>query len=157
MISIYLHSTMLLLYRSWNTCLQKFCLNLHSTMLLLYLLSSVLQSCFQAPFTFHYASTLSKIRNDAGLSKAYLHSTMLLLYLLCQSARACRLMIYIPLCFYFINNLPAGTVPSQPDLHSTMLLLYLHQIITNAKVNTFTFHYASTLSQNPNIQAGPST
>ena len=56
-----------------------------------------------------------------------LHSTMLLLYPARESSSCAPNLIYIPLCFYFIGSCSAGV----------------------ACHNTFTFHYASTLSRPP--------
>ena len=75
-------------------------------------------------FTFHYASTLSVIGIDLGITTLHLHSTMLLLYPWGDRVVFFELRIYIPLCFYFIN---------------------LGRDYINV-VNKFTFHYASTLS-----------
>ena len=120
---IHLHSTMLLLYPGSNHRISWMHLHLHSTMLLLYLNGFTgitpafliyIPLCFYfisgcalssrpyAPFTFHYASTLSKwlYRNHARLLD--LHSTMLLLYLRLRAFISSLCSIYIPLCFYFI-------------------------------------------------------
>ena len=80
----------------------------------------------QMTFTFHYASTLS--RKPSSHSRPLyndLHSTMLLLYRTAQGllpASAAR--IYIPLCFYFIGSRSALPPGWSVNLHSTMLLLY---------------------------------
>ena len=77
-------------------------LHLHSTMLLLYP-GDWTRSWDRAPFTFHYASTLSVFwRPD----RMYIYT------------------IYIPLCFYFIKSLENGEINPRKNLHSTMLLLY---------------------------------
>ena len=97
-------------------------------------------------FTFHYASTLSLIRQQYPIF--------------------CSL-IYIPLCFYFIpivykarqpciqftfhyaSTLSRETVicgSSNVYLHSTMLLLYPSASPPDCPAREFTFHYASTLS-----------
>ena len=77
-----------------------------------------------------------------------LHSTMLLLYRTeLQAVVLTMCLIYIPLCFYFIDNRIAVNFAKYIDLHSTMLLLY-HGIagVMNLAAASFTFHYASTLS-----------
>ena len=121
---------------------------LHSTMLLLYPEYPVSYSPVST-FTFHYASTLSKMRKAGWkVTRLYLHSTMLLLYLCCSMRFLPRWMIYIPLCFYFIKKtgliFPSGIT----NLHSTMLLLYRFSPRAERILwPTFTFHYASTLSR----------
>ena len=119
-------------------------------------------------FTFHYASTISRLSIAVGLHRTTLHSTMLLLYHFHVCFHSAMLYLYIPLCFYYIL-LPAGVVyTTYVTLHSTMLLLYLDSYcrfrlpsvlyiplcfyyistlppaVTNNA--TFTFHYASTIS-----------
>ena len=79
---LYLHSTMLLLYRLKAAIRSKLVANLHSTMLLLYL---------------HHARCIIDI-------VIHLHSTMLLLYLVLRYRPASAPCIYIPLCFYFIDR-----------------------------------------------------
>ena len=79
-------------------------------------------------FTFHYASTLSLMGREYRPQNLYLHSTMLLLYQRSSVENIDRSWIYIPLCFYFIGRKP-------------------HQKHNRA---SFTFHYASTLSNNRN-------
>ena len=98
---------------------------LHSTMLLLYPLRS--------------ADLL-----EPGL---HLHSTMLLLYRAWNHGWDNDIFIYIPLCFYFIAT--PGHIPDIKTihLHSTMLLLYQSRKTLGMNLkNRFTFHYASTLS-----------
>ena len=101
---LYLHSTMLLLYRVLGWGLRKQELDLHSTMLLLYLpLSEVLLPCMST-FTFHYASTLSRRKRSCGIEllsftfhyASTLSSLQLTHYYTLD-------IIYIPLCFYFIR------------------------------------------------------
>ena len=98
----YLHSIMLLLYRRSNIWYMFIRIDLHSIMLLLYPLLVrrfhtedyiYIPLCFYfigrwftdmqtaIKFTFHYASTLSVIKDKALLPQANLHSIMLLLYL----------------------------------------------------------------------------
>ena len=99
--------------------------NLHSTMLLLYLISSA-STVALCPFTFHYASTLSKVLctsmtrtshlhstmlllyrssiRQLGIRHLHLHSTMLLLYRWRNGGSKIAKCIYIPLCFYFIKR-----------------------------------------------------
>ena len=77
-------------------------------------------------FTFHYASTLSGAPREERTSG----------------------LIYIPLCFYFIL-FPERVRMRLKHLHSTMLLLYQGLSDRNAHGKAgFTFHYASTLSDN---------
>ena len=99
-----LHSTMLLLYRNRRNRGSDRYTNLHSTMLLLYRNSERINWDIST-FTFHYASTLSRMEHDRGAARIsftfhyastlsdaakclspmwiYLHSTMLLLYRSC--------------------------------------------------------------------------
>ena len=77
-------------------------------------------------FTFHYASTLSRIGGVLSTMQQNLHSTMLLLYLYAEKCREVAELIYIPLCFYFIRIPWEAPGRMGPYLHSTMLLLYLH-------------------------------
>ena len=144
----YLHSTMLLLYPKLGCIdcvfavpiyiplcfyfiqhdlrvLEYNASDLHSTMLLLY---PILKCPFYSP-----------IFN--------LHSTMLLLYRRTSPPLRSILPIYIPLCFYFIGFSPGSVYYYMHHLHSTMLLLYLQPVykVERDKI-TFTFHYASTLS-----------
>ena len=121
--------------------------DLHSTMLLLYRESRIdygcgariyIPLCFyfiytedprrgpEAPFTFHYASTLSS-------RTLWSHDVDCL--------------IYIPLCFYFI-----GIRTRQCDesfslftFHYASTLSGIHPILEQ-RTKIFTFHYASTLS-----------
>ena len=126
LIRYYLHSTMLLLY-PWQTSAGR----------------------LTRWFTFHYASTLSIWDSRALCTfSCNLHSTMLLLY---RSRFFCllrALLIYIPLCFYFIWH-DRIIRRRRSHLQSTMLLLY--QVRTGRKryLISFTFHYASTLSNSP--------
>ena len=78
--------------------------NLHSTMLLLYRFSPRAERILWPTFTFHYASTLSRLGDRLRNS-------------------VCA--IYIPLCFYFIGSMLKLQRSSMLNLHSTMLLLYL--------------------------------
>ena len=98
-------------------------------------------------FTFHYASTLSRIAKPKFTDNIYLHSIMLLLYRISSGYyRKCRysftfhyastlssgsgfnrcrfIPIYIPLCFYFIAQTPVSGIRWSLYLHSIMLLLY---------------------------------
>ena len=75
-------------------------------------------------FTFHYASTLSRLTRSFGIRYRYLHSTMLLLYRNTRQGSGLFCPIYIPLCFYFILQTVAVKAPGIENLHSTMLLLY---------------------------------
>ena len=137
---------MLLLYHIQEQRAEITAQNLHSTMLLLYRGRRFTRRCRKLEFTFHYASTLSTLRQLEAIASAHLHSTMLLLYLnlhlltpsistylhstmlllyrLPTAADRWRRPIYIPLCFYFIDLINGG-------INGTI---------------KFTFHYASTLS-----------
>ena len=94
-------------------------------MLLLYLAKKVIDVSYHK-FTFHYASTLSDaVAWSIQDHEDHLHSTMLLLY-------------------------PDGGTSIARftlDLHSTMLLLYRRSNRTPWNTESFTFHYASTLSE----------
>ena len=81
--NLYLHSTMLLLYRDAMTAAVGKIEDLHSTMLLLYRLSILLHK-----FTFHYASTLSRPRFPLLFSsiQVYFLSTPLSSYLSSQKS-----------------------------------------------------------------------
>ena len=144
-------------------------MHLHSTMLLLYLEQRVTALEQDVRFTFHYASTLSKNRDQKSIG---------------------RTKIYIPLCFYFIvwafcsdkqrntwftfhyastlSRSILSIISADTYLHSTMLLLYLVRVLRFVVLSFiyiplcfyfiylqahewrldsgFTFHYASTLS-----------
>ena len=116
------------------------------------------------PLCFYFIE-VSVLHNVAYIN---LHSTMLLLYRGCAADEFRRIrLIYIPLCFYFIACLRSSHI-LYSHLHSTMLLLYLgnriryqrlRQIyiplcfyfiplraVQHCRWSTFTFHYASTLS-----------
>ena len=125
--------------------------------------------CSASAFTFHYASTLSKLL--AGLLPGWVCIYIPLCFyfiLLAQIYNRRCFVIYIPLCFYFIRlrrEIPGwrkhiyiplcfyfirkghGTTGSTFNLHSTMLLLYRssHDPVMYVFCG-FTFHYASTLS-----------
>src|SRR5699024_8622756 len=77
---------------------------LHSTMLLLYRDVVVLSDEIIKEFTFHYASTLSFPGIYFQNPPHYLHSTMLLLYRISFRLPTSSTLIYIPLCFYFISR-----------------------------------------------------
>ena len=76
-------------------------------------------------FTFHYASTLSQKQSNSMKHR----------------------IIYIPLCFYFIGAKAYILNTGKLHLHSTMLLLYLERESKDRIQVRFTFHYASTLSE----------
>ena len=125
--------------------------------------------CLVFTFTFHYASTLSQTQESQ--TAPYLYIYIPLCFYFIQTRRPFQKalsFIYIPLCFYFINY---GQIPIwhwQTNLHSIMLLLYLWQTRGRNPIcyiyiplcfyfigcrktelctaDTFTFHYASTLS-----------
>ena len=75
-----LHSTMLLLYPTAGPKIVIRNSHLHSTMLLLYLPGASPCFWYNSAFTFHYASTLSSSADAAKSLYGHLHSTMLLLY-----------------------------------------------------------------------------
>ena len=147
--------------------------NLHSTMLLLYRISPLAHSILTSIFTFHYASTLSRIAEVVQTSGSNLHSTMLLLYpstlscerywerLAFQHLHSTMLLlyrkstpininisiIYIPLCFYFIKlwiRYPASNRQIYIPLCFYFISAHYIQLRRNSP---FTFHYASTLSK----------
>ena len=124
-------------------------LYLHSTMLLLYrILFQVISLVYL--FTFHYASTLSNRfpRHYAGA--VHLHSTMLLLYLWISPVSRFQKFIYIPLCFYFIRN--DWKWIAHCSLIYIPLCFYFIRVKEaglSSRAIKFTFHYASTLSPDP--------
>ena len=120
---LYLHSTMLLLYRIRAANAEGWSLfTFHYASTLSWRL--FLRSGTASTFTFHYASTLSVRRKDLLSLQTHLHSTMLLLYRPLRPSHILRI----------------------PHLHSTMLLLYPSKICNFGMRYLFTFHYASTLS-----------
>ena len=144
---MYLHSTMLLLYRVWwnwlTTVWIEFTFHYAST------LSSRAYTAtkYLSKFTFHYASTLSKVRNMRTLRFIDLHSTMLLLYLSADRTGRCVWWIYIPLCFYFINR--RGHRRWITNIIYIPLCFYFIGAYRGGVrdfCSEFTFHYASTLS-----------
>ena len=100
-IILYLHYTMLLLYPGVRQCSGVRQCYLHSTMLLLYQKINT-RVLLRRSFTFHYASTLSAVKECTELLEK---------------------IIYIPLCFYFIYDSLLSD-QFKIHLHSTMLLLY---------------------------------
>ena len=141
--------------------------NLHSIMLLLYPNERGICKGMNI-FTFHYASTLSKLES---MKQTYEGIYIpLCFYFILQGwlASAKQKSIYIPLCFYFINTSTthtffsaqftfhyASTLSLEEDnksvfeyhLHSIMLLLYRNYCGRSCwRSALFTFHYASTLS-----------
>ena len=101
----------------------------------------------RTPFTFHYASTLSRLPAACLPSREYLHSTMLLLYLILAVTvsvpifhlHSTMLLLYqnvylkIIVCIRYLHSTMLLLYPDTPkakpvgftNLHSTMLLLYL--------------------------------
>ena len=149
------------------TC-QRYWSNLHSTMLLLILIvpfafnldtviyiplcfylysACVSQTMSVSSFTFHYASTYTWGNIAATDICAHLHSTMLLLIHLHRSHPCKSDKIYIPLCFYLYFE-SDKIVNTKLDLHSTMLLLILALLYVRNQDLSFTFHYASTYTDN---------
>ena len=97
-------------------------------------------------FTFHYASTLSPGCSIAVTGVSNLHSTMLLLYRRSGRTGCCIRFIYIPLCFYFISRFAGNS-----DAGDTFTFHYASTLSFNVypisgDLAIFTFHYASTLS-----------
>ena len=113
-----LHSTMLLLYPILKCPFYSPIFNLHSTMLLLYRFQPGERVLLHAPFTFHYASTLSAtgIQSRTWQNHIYIPLCFYFIWFI-YSRRINDLPIYIPLCFYFIGF---------PLLHIQSWLLYLH-------------------------------
>ena len=120
-------------------------------------------------FTFHYASTLSKHRPPEQMQGPHLHSTMLLLYQIYQPGnyfrrhnlhstmlllyRMCCVIdrtergIYIPLCFYFIPSRQEEDI-CPPQIYIPLCFYFIYaQHYFDTLDFTFTFHYASTLSE----------
>ena len=100
-------------------------------------------------FTFHYASTLSatgvEIAENGKVFTFHYASTLSRNALDNMRLQIC---IYIPLCFYSILTACCFNFIPHSHLHSTMLLLYpLLSDRNKAFISSFTFHYASTLSQ----------
>ena len=103
---------------------------LHSTMLLLYRYPIRSGSCCKKlyiPLCFYYIGT--SVRNPLSFSN-----------------------LYIPLCFYYITRQQKGQQRYILSLHSTMLLLYPICLKIWTMSNTFTFHYASTISKADSAQ-----
>ena len=107
----------------------------------------VSQTMSVSSFTFHYASTYTWGNIAATDICAHLHSTMLLLIHLHRSHPCKSDKIYIPLCFYLYFE-SDKIVNTKLDLHSTMLLLILALLYVRNQDLSFTFHYASTYTDN---------
>ena len=148
---VYLHSTMLLLYRLNRHHIKEVIIiyiplcfyfialprsyrhrdhpNLHSTMLLLY----------------HDRTAVLNVK------KHNLHSTMLLLYQIAQMQIQAQVQD-LHSTMLLLYPCPRTSLPSSnQDLHSTMLLLYPIQWSSLGGTNLFTFHYASTLSEQASV------
>ena len=102
--------------------------------------------CIPAAFTFHYASTLSRLNSATGSASSFTFHYASTLSAFNASEAEKNRQIYIPLCFYFIRLsgiiqgqfnfiyiplcfyfiLPGYILARLPcaNLHSTMLLLY---------------------------------
>ena len=141
----YLHSTMLLLYRDWRD----------------------VEEWPQVPFTFHYASTLSR-RRETVRRDAFIYIPLCFYFISSRTTTSNststftfhyastlskdnfyispKKLIYIPLCFYFIAKAPLVSLP--PDIIYIPLCFYfiLDELIRIIARLGFTFHYASTLS-----------
>ena len=140
---------MLLLYRLTTCILATTGLYLHSTMLLLYRGGTGVEVWYYG-FTFHYASTLSKANAAATAAlTTNLHSTMLLLYHRRKKSYKAEKNIYIPLCFYFIENSEDGITSERP-IYIPLCFYFIEEHFTRRRgaLFRFTFHYASTLSNN---------
>ena len=159
---------MLLLYQMWAE-VKKHSHLIYIPLCFYFIRRALRASCSDSErFTFHYASTLSRMSGCMSPNHHNLHSTMLLLYPISRFASEAMNRIYIPLCFYFIE-LQSIRFLHHIHLHSTMLLLYLTGAESRAKSicylhstmlllypwpsfssrsmkYEFTFHYASTLS-----------
>ena len=119
-------------------------------------------------FTFHYASTLSKFvyRHTVDISNlhstmlllyraeeqgqkygtTHLHSTMLLLYPITFADKRPVIIIYIPLCFYFIERPEVG-LKEKVSIYIPLCFYFIAYLQRCFLCRTsFTFHYASTLS-----------
>ena len=122
-IFINLHSTMLLLYpNALHMLFQTLCI--YIPLCFYFIPKDLDQEDRAAPFTFHYASTLSQYSRCVQVMELNLHSTMLLLYRRKEQRNKTSKHIYIPLCFYFIRPCQTWSGCACSDLHSTMLLLY---------------------------------
>ena len=122
---------------------------LHSTMLLLYRSGSICGPMTATTFTFHYASTLSR-RGSAQVKE---HFSFTFHYASTLSERSqppagARVYIYIPLCFYFIDK--------ECHERLKIVLIYIplcfyfirkYNLCIRIHLSQFTFHYASTLSK----------
>ena len=166
--SIYLHSTMLLLYRNDPGRVVQRCRDLHSTMLLLYRYESLVYKGklenLHSTMLLLYPQPCTSLR----YRYLHLHSTMLLLYpsLLknhctvssftfhyastlsrCMSARSNWISHLHSTMLLLYPSLSASWVAYRRNLHSTMLLLYPIVPENRLLFFLFTFHYASTLSR----------
>ena len=83
-----------------------------------------------------------------------LHSTMLLLYLILHAPFRAVWLIYIPLCFYFIlpGTVISSTLSSFTFHYASTLSNNVHVLI--GSFGKFTFHYASTLSDCSDLERG---
>src|SRR5699024_1418967 len=120
-------------------------INLHSSMLLLYRFYCAMLKFVKInyiPLCFYFISPM----HPDIVHYIHLHSTMLLLYRMLriqtiqpdQNLHSTMLLLYLNLLKqYYARRL---------NLHSTMLLLYLFRLNVERFINSFTFHYASTLS-----------
>ena len=121
--TLYLHSTMLLLYRKQRLKQKSVQLEIYIPLCFYFIMIESYTLILSSGFTFHYASTLSGRKDRSNDGYTDLHSTMLLLYPQRNYVHLLYYSIYIPLCFYFIR-VKFFTLPADIDLHSTMLLLY---------------------------------
>ena len=79
----------------------------------------------RTPFTFHYASTLSRLPAACLPSREYLHSTMLLLYLILAVTVSVPIFHLHSTMLLLYPDTPKAKPVGFTNLHSTMLLLYL--------------------------------
>ena len=129
---LYLHSTMLLLYRREKAKMFWRFPRIYIPLCFYFISDKHPKDPQPLSFTFHYASTLSLYSTALPHTKPYLHSTMLLLY---------------------HRGMPVQEV-AEFHLHSTMLLLYRIECPSGwICAKEFTFHYASTLSYGIEIVA----
>ena len=124
----HLHSTMLLLYQIVPELPGYQIPHLHSTMLLLYQKTSALNANLTALFTFHYASTLSRMAGKENSVKGIYIPLCFYFILVAEDIIQIELSIYIPLCFYFIPFLFSPLISCSSDLYFVHLLfsLYFH-------------------------------
>ena len=128
-----LHSTMLLLYHITDRVWMILFIHIYIPLCFYFIHCSLWPHTIRVRFTFHYASTLSKVSE------------------MWQRTRYKFTFHYASTLSLTILKINAGTTT---DLHSTMLLLYRGSDRSGRGSPSFTFHYASTLSQYYTIKSG---